>query len=694
MALLFIPAICLFLFFHQKCDGIPGQLVTQAREYRTAIAEYGGFSVEKVIAILGAATENEQETQILNQAKYIFDYGSYLDGVQRQAEKLGQTGIFGNDPNTYTYRNIIKTADDFEGVTADGVSLGNDRAVSFWLSFSWMDWAFLAVIAILVMSFLEDRKKSLLAIIRTSPGGRGRLQLERLLVLVVYSAGMTLLIYYLPLVLSLLLDGGWEGLSRPVQSLAEFQKCTASMSISQFFVRFFFVKAACGVLLGVLIWFLLSFLSRPQMGWLVTAAGLATEYLLYTLIPVQSVFSPLREINVFSCVFTLELYTRYTNINFFGFPVGRRTLLLVLLVIVTAGLAGALIGLLPRRFPLGNRDILGKWLDRWNRAGDAARKRFGLYGFELYKFVFLCAGGLFLISGLILTRNLTCGTSSYLAAENNLYLQYVTEVQGPVTEDTYDYITRAREALERSNADTADYEIALDQLEANISDLEDGAWLVNETYFMCCYGIESAGSQRLNALLAYMFLAACLSALFACEQSGDVRKILRSTSGGRQRLFRTKYAVALTVTVLVWLRVFCGEWRLSAGVVGETLLSAPCSSLSLVQHYPMTVSGLLTLVYLFKLVCLLIPMHLCVFAGIHCRRFETAFLISGAALILPAAAYYYGADGLAALTPASLLADNCFLLYGAGSLPLFIAWMVLSVAALLAAKRSWCRTGK
>lgn len=691
IVILCIPLICLILFFYQKCDGNFTDLLPEAREYRSLLVRFQDNTPAEVAEALKSHSRTDDELRLIAQAEHLRDYGRYLNQVQEQAANLQLSSLFNDNRRSFVYRNILKTAEDFANCSAEGVSLGNDRAVQDWLAFSWADWAFLAAILLLVMSFLEEREKGLSAIIRSCPAGRGKLQGSRLLTLLLYSAGMTLLLYYLPLMLSLCLDGGWSGLSRPIQSLAEFRKCTARMSISGFLVQFFFVKTACGLLLGVLAWFVLSFLARPQMGWLATAAGLVVEYLLYILIPAQSIFSPLREINVFSYVFTGGLYTQYININFFGFPVGRRTLLLGLLAVAAAVFSAATVLVLTRRFPFGNRDLLGRWVIRWNRTGDAVRKHLGLYGFEAYKLVFLGAGGLFLILGILMTQNLACGVRAYIGVDDGLYLQYISEIQGPVTQSTYDYLADARAVLENSEMDTLEYENALDRVENTIASLEDGAWLVYEPLFLNCYGAKSSETQRENALLAYIFLAACLSPLYTCEQSGDVRKVLRSTSGGREKLFRAKYAVALTVTAFVWLRVFGEEWRLSAIYIGETILAAPCSSIELVKHYPMTVGGFLILLYLSKAAGLLIPMHLCIFIGERSRGFEKAFLLSGLVLVLPAAAYYFGADALALVTPSSVLADQSPFLFGPSAIPLFAVWLLLSLLALLAAHRDWCR---
>ncbi len=249
----------------------------------------------------------------------------------------------------------------------------------------------------------------------------------------------------------------------------------------------------------------------------------------------------------------------------------------------------------------------------------------------------------------------------------------------------------ARAALENTPMDTTEYEIALDRAEDTIANLEDGAWLVYEPMFMNCYGPKSSVSQRQNALLSYIFLIVCLSPLFTCEQNGDVRKILRSTPGGRRKLFWTKYAVALTVMLIVWLRVMCEEWQLSVNYMGEVIASAPCSSISLTQGLTGTVNQALAILYLFKLIAMLIPVHFCIFIGERCQSFEKAFLFSSLFILLPAAAYYFGADTLALLTSASFLADRSPIFYGTDAIPIFAVWILVSILALLVAKENWCK---
>lgn len=689
IALMFcIPLVCLVLFFYQKTIDA---MMADPQEYRALVEEWRDSSPEKIVAMLSEQFElSENEMRLRAQAEYLLDYPGYLDRVQEQAYKMQHSNIFGGDPNSFTYRNILKTAKDFENCSGSSIRLGNDRAVQDWLAFSWADWGFLAAVLLLVMSFLDERKKGLSAVVRTCPAGRGKLQFSRLLILLCYCAGMTLLLYYLPLALSLAMEGGWEDLSRPVQSLAEFQKCTAQLTIGEFLAQFFFVKTACGFLLGVLIWFALSFLEQIQLCWMATAAGLAVEYLLYTNIPAQSILAPLRYVNVFSYVFTSRLYTEYVNINFLSYPVGKSTLLIGLLITVAVMLSMVIAILLPKRYPFGNRDRLGKWLHLWNRAGDALRRRLGMIGFEWYKLLFLTAGGLLLILGFLFSRDLPLNSGAYNHLEDSVYRQYIAQVQGPVTQDTFDYIAQAKAALETSEMDTTEFEAALSRLEQTVNGLPEGAWLVDETMFLNIYGSESWYAQRNTALVALLILCACLSPLFSAEQNSDLRKVLRSTPYGRERLFWTKYGVAFGVTVLVWLMVFVQEWHSVSKILGETVLDAPCASIGILKEFPGTVRTFLTALCISKGISLLIPMNLCVFIGVRSSGFEKALLISIISILIPATAYRFGVHALQFITPLCFLSDGNLILAGIANVSLFAVWMGISLLALFAAKRKWC----
>ncbi len=686
-AIILIPILCLALFFYQKCDGNFENLTAEAQDYQELLETYRDSTVKEISqALSGTDLSQGNGKRLLEQVEHLTTYAKYLAQVQQQAANMQASSIFNADQNSFLFRNILKTAEDFAHCTAEGVAFGNYRAVQDWLEFSLADWGFLVAILLLVMAFQEERQKGLSAIVRSCAAGRGKLQASRLGILLCYSAAMTALLYALPLVISLCIDGGWADLHNLVQSIAEFRKCTAQLSVLGFLGQYFLMKTACGFLLGLLVWFALSFLNQVQLSWILTGGAFAIEYLLYSYIPAQSIFSPLRYVNVFSYVFTGTLYTQYVNINFLEFPVQARQLLLGLLTVLSLLLGALTVWVLTRRHPFGNKDRLGKWLHRWNRIADFFRRRLGVVGFEWYKLLLLTAGGLFLVLGILLIQNLRVNSGAYNSMDDLVYRQYVTMLQGPVTQETQDLIADAWGFIESISMGASEYEMALKQVEETIAELPDGAWLLDEVYFLNIFGPDAWRTQRQNGLYALIYLVACLSPLFACETSGDVRKVLHSTPRGRQRLFRAKYWVALGVTAVVWWVVFRQEWLAVIERLGEGYLEAPCGSIALLRGYDMTLNSWVTCLYLTKFLGLLVPMHLCLFLSERSKSFEQALILSAAILLLPAAAYSFGADGVGWLTPLRFLAEGNILLGGGVQCGI---WLALSLASVYIANRHW-----
>lgn len=88
-------------------------------------------------------------------------------------------------------------------------------------------------------------------------------------------------------------------------------------------------------------------------------------------------------------------------------------------------------------------------------------------------------------------------------------------------------------------------------------------------------------------------------------------------------------------------------------------------------------------------ILLLVIMHLCIFIAERSGSFDRAFVISAGALLLPTAAYHFGADFLEPFTPLSFLSDGNILQGGTGIF--FLAWLLASGGALWLAQKHWCR---
>ena len=97
---------------------------------------------------------------LLSQAGYLASYGGWLNTIQKNKDNMLEFPIF-NDPNSFSGRNILKTAEEFEKLQGVELTLGADGAIDALMSFPLTDYLLLVILLLFCISFLEERKKGL-----------------------------------------------------------------------------------------------------------------------------------------------------------------------------------------------------------------------------------------------------------------------------------------------------------------------------------------------------------------------------------------------------------------------------------------------------------------------------------------------------------------------------------------------------
>lgn len=703
LILLAAPLLCLALFLYEKSGGNFLMLKSGAEEYRTLLKSCEGMTPQEAADVLSErdplVLPTEEERRLKAQAIHVREYDDYLKNVQEQAEKQKKSPLFGKNKNSFVYRNILKTAEEFDKMTGTKAVLGNDRAVESLIAFSGADYFFLAVMMLIAMSFFDEQKSGLQAVVRSCPAGRTGLGLKRCGVLLFFSALYTLLLYGLPLFGAFAIDGSGD-LSRSVQSLVSFKKCTAHLTVSGWLIRMLLLRVLCGFLLGLIIWFFLSFLKQLQLMWLLTVLAFSAEYVLWRTIPVQSVFSPLKIINVFSYVHASELYTDYININLAGWPVGKRPLLLILLPALILIFSAACVRLQSRRYPFGNRDVLGKLVLFADRIGDAFRRHWPRFVFEGSKWLILSGSALFLLAAGWLTRDLTYDSGAYYSADKQIDRMYLQELTGPVGDETEAYLQKAHDALEEYYGDRSGFEGSLERVTNRIAALwkraeEEGfeAWILDDTLLRNYLDRGAWETTRQNGLIAMACLVICLAALFAMEQTNGMKRLLMSTARGRGGTFGQKYALAFIMTLLAWAFVCGREVLRLLQIYPAEVMKISCHNLDLFLELPASLSfgGALALYFAGSFLAMLTVTHLCLYFSEIGGSGEKVMALGGVFLLLPAAAYSLGVNWLSPLTPLTFLADDHLLLATGPKRLLFLLWFIMSLLLLRRVRRKWTR---
>ena len=323
-------------------------------------------------------------TNLLSRTDYLTGYGDWLENIQKNKENLLTFSIF-NDPDSFSGRNILKTADEFEKLQGVELTLGTDGAVDSFMSFRLTDYFLLLVLLLVALSFLEERKAGLWSVVHAAPNGRFKLAIRRTLILFGASVAGVLLLYGTDLALGFSLYGGFGDLDRAVQSVETLGRLPMLTTVGGFLVRFFLLRIAAAFLVSLLLWLMLTAINNVKYTIIVAAGVLAVEYSLYTFLPVQSAFNIFKYFNLFTYISLSDLYTNYLNIDIFTYPLGIRSISQLALIPLCLLLAAVCVWVHCHKKPAAGRDLLGRVAYGINSVTDKFLRRLHLFGMELPK---------------------------------------------------------------------------------------------------------------------------------------------------------------------------------------------------------------------------------------------------------------------------------------------------------------------
>ena len=633
---------------------------------------------------------------------YLTGYADYLDGVQKQAATQSQTSLFGK-PGSFSRRNLAKTAEEFDALRGVEVEFGRSRGLERWLSFELGGYFHLMAIVLIVLAFLEERKKGLWPIVRSAHGGRARLGLTRIGILCAASVLATVLFCAVPFALSLSINGGWDGLGRSLQSLESFKTCTLRISIAQWLAQYFIFKSLSGLLIGLFLWCVLGSISNIQFSLSVLGSVVAGEYVLYEFLPVQSILNVFKYLNIFAYVHTSKLYTEYLNVDLFGFPVGIRELALAALAVLGAAFAVLAVLIQRNRRPEGNRDILGRVSHQINRALDFFRTRFSIGAWEVYKSLIFQYGAVILLVVLFAAGKLSFifyNTSS----QDQWYLAYVRDMEGPLDESADAYLAHAWESIPGGGEDAGALVSALSKVERRVAQLRERAetggyepWILEDSIYDQTYGPQSQDLQRLNAAAAIILTAFCCAGLFVFERQSSVAPMVRSTKLGRGGLFRRKAALTAIFTTFVWAAVYMRELRTFLDWRQPRTLAAPVQNIDALAGFPivLTLTQYLVLLYAIRLAMLLCVGFVVLLISRQAPGVQTAYMTAAGILGVPALLMVLGVDVLKWVSPL-IPVSSAELLWGLGSgnflylLP-WLLWLLAGLVSLWLCHQKWVR---
>ncbi len=576
--------------------------------------------------------------QLQSQYTSLNGYESYLEGVQEAAKKMQSVSIFG-DPNSRTYKNTVKTAEDFAKMQGVEVSPGHDLAVTKVFEDDWADYSILILMVLLCGMFLSERKEGLWPMIYAAPGGRAKLAAKRVGIMLAGAWMVTLVIIGSKILLSGWLYYGLGEWDRTLQSIAMFQNVPTPMTIGQFWLLYISVKAFGAFLVGLVLWSVMSAFSNVGLSLCIMALVAGVEYAC-TAIPFSSIFALLRYVNIFSYVNFFHIFSRYLNLPVFGGLVSGTDLVIGLLPILCGVFIGINILIAQKKHPISPANRLLRWGDRLAKKFDPLLCGGNLMLQETKKLLISRKGLVILAVLAVMLLNTDPPGREYdpLAM---YYNYYQNQYQGPITEE-------ALAEMETDLQTTAGE--GYGALQAMISEAEfapDGAWIVPTGPYDALWSDNYNNYHRTTALIALLFAVLVVAPVAAQENQAGMRQQLHSASGGRGKLWRSKLYLTLCCAGVVWLLVYGTELLLIAKFYeGFQCLDAPIYSLMAFRNYgwTITIGQAMALYYLLKLITLMAAACICMFLSGLCQKTRDAMLVGAAVLILPAALCAIGSD--------------------------------------------------
>ena len=254
---------------------------------------------------------------ISQQIEYINSYPDFIDQMYDRAKAQSASSIFG-DENSFSYKNLYKTANDYSGLKNTELSLVNSDAFIATIKYSLTDIFVIAIVLLIcVYLFQYEREKGLYSLVRCTKFGRAKTIISKLVLLFALAAVVSILFVFCNFIINTFMYGSTD-LSVNIQSISEFRNCTLTVTAGQFLILFAFAKIMGTFVISSFLALVFIIFSSSATMYLTGLVIIGAEYLLYTLIGQNSFLNLLKYINIFYILDGGEFFGSYLNLNIFS----------------------------------------------------------------------------------------------------------------------------------------------------------------------------------------------------------------------------------------------------------------------------------------------------------------------------------------------------------------------------------------
>lgn len=589
----------------------------------------------------------------IEQLKAVGTYHQYLQSIDDTAATMTAVSIFA-DPNSFAYRNIVKTPSAYDNVRSvqpvfapsNGVLLAAENVPSDIL-------LLFIIFAAVTVIFYKDRENGIVGLVKPLRYGRTRLALSK--TAAVFSA--CLVCGGVFFILNLWIGAarfGLGDLSRPAQSLKGFLVCNLRISVRQLLLLIFAYKIVAMFACALIAQSLFIRLKNTTVYFVLLLAG-GIETVLYLLISETSILSPIKQINLVAFVNSAHLFKTYTNINLFGFPIN----LLVTNTCVTLILIAALILLTVRLY----EDISISDIKKTHRKLIKIKPPKRLFSYTLHKEFILHKGLLILIAVLALSVYSEYNYTHPYSSSDNFYRSYASGAYAcDTSKEVYEYKKLTADELSEGykaamSGQFTDNEYwskrqAFEKLLTQYNtamEVSGGKNLPRYMYYTTgweqLFGVNGFKTDYRLGLVAILGICLAVSPLIAYDNRARIGFLLYTSKAGKRTYFEHNAIVAAFFTLLICLAIYIPHYVEIILTYGSQGIFDPVSAIAGYAKFGgISVLGYLIILTLFRIISLIIFAELVLFISHKSKSPTTATIITLAAFALPIVIYLAGAD--------------------------------------------------
>ncbi|MGN0476431.1 MAG: hypothetical protein ACI4HM_03735, partial [Ruminococcus sp.] len=369
----------------------------------------------------------------------------------------------------------------------------------------------------------------------------------------------------------------------------------------------------------------------------------ATEYLLYSLIPDNSVINHLKYINIISFTDTQNLLSQYLNLNIFSLPINRLTVTAVtILVIGVITTAVVTINL--------SRNRVTK--ERSKTKHFKIKGSTSLFRGEIFKYLVHNKMAFLFLILIAVSVLYSFGEESYpySSGADVIYKNHMEYLNGEITPEKEKYIASKEEYIEKleeklnKDISSSMYDVisetlenektALDKVEKQyerIKTIEKGEFVDEKIYTN--FVNDSSREWTQFALLSLLIIA--IPPIYTSEYKNKVIFLLRSSRKGKLNLYLSKSALGFIALLIMFTAVYLPYLIRFTNAFGTDGFSTPLSCIDGFENAEISVIW----AFITQIICYFIlaafALHTVTFISLFSENNLLAMIISSVLLLIP-----------------------------------------------------------